>query len=167
MRREVEEYAAAGAGLLTPGVGLGSRTEAIVSGFETEDAAEVAGGDGLAEGLEIGVEAAVVVDGEDAAKFFGEVEKFDGFRDAGGERLVDDDVAPGFEAALGEGEMGLVRSGDGDELEGIDGEEFVKGADNADVWVELRGGIAGALENCDEAEARNCADYRCVETTTA
>ena len=69
MRREIEENAAAGAGLFAPGVGLGRGTEAIVSGFEADDAAEVACGDGLAEGLEIGVEAAVVVDGENAVLF--------------------------------------------------------------------------------------------------
>ena len=36
MGREIEEYAAAGAGFFAPGVGLGSGTEAIVGGFETE-----------------------------------------------------------------------------------------------------------------------------------
>ena len=132
------------------------------------DAAEIAGGDGLAEGLEIGVEAAVVIDGEDTIEFLGKVEKFDWLR-----RLVvvkglsTTTWLAGFEAALGEGKMGLIGSGNGDELDGIDGEEFVEGADDADVGVKLRGGIAGALKNCGEAQARNCADDRCVETTTA
>ena len=94
--REIEENAAAGTRLLTPGAGLGSGTEAIVSRFETNDAAESACGDGLAEGLEIGVEAAVVVDGEDAVLLLGQLEEFDSFGDGGGEWLIDYDVAAGF-----------------------------------------------------------------------
>lgn len=121
MRRKVEEDAAAGAGLLAPGAGLGSGTKTIVGGFETDETAEVAGGDGLAEGLEIGVEAAAVVNGEDATEFSGKGEEFDSFGEGSGEGFVDHDMAAGFEATLGEREMRFVGSGNSDEADGIDG----------------------------------------------
>ena len=69
---------------------------------------------GLAERLEISVEAAVVVDGENAVLLFSEVEEFDGFGDGGGEGLIDDYVFAGFEGALRERVVRLVGSGDGD-----------------------------------------------------
>ena len=94
--REIEENAAAGTGLLAPGAGLGSGTEAIVSGFETDNAAENVCGDRLAKSLEIGVEAAIVVNGEDAVLLLGELEEFGSFGNGRGEWLIDYDVAAGF-----------------------------------------------------------------------
>ena len=73
----------------------------------------------------------------------------------------------GFEGALRERVVRLVGSGDGDEAEGIDGEKFVEGADDAGIGIELRGGVAGALKNCGEAQAGNGVDHRCVETAAA
>ncbi len=167
MGREIEEDAAAGTRLLSPGAGLGSGTETIVSRFETNDAPESACRDGLAEGLEIGVEAAVVVDGKYAVLLLGQLEEFDSFGDGGREWLINYDVVAGFEAALGEWVMRLVGSGNGDELDGIDGEKFVEGADDARVGVELRGRIAGSLQDGGEAQAFYGANDGSMEAATA
>src|SRR5271170_1155220 len=73
MGREIEEDAAAGARYFPPSVGFRSGTEAIVGGFEAKDAAEVARGDGFAEGLKVGVEASVVVDRKHEIFLLGEL----------------------------------------------------------------------------------------------
>ena len=90
--------------------------------------------------------------------------EFESFGDGGGERLVDDHVTAGFEAAFCEGKMGLIGRSDYDELERIDGEQFVEGTDDAYVWVLLSCGIAGALKNGGEAQAFDSADYGGMET---
>jgi hypothetical protein len=167
MGSEVKEHAAAGAGPFAPSVGFGNGAIAIVGGFEAEDAAQISSGDSLAKGLEIGVEAAVVVDGEDEVFPLGQVQEFDGFGEGGGEGFVDDYMFAAFETALGEGEMGLVGSGDDHELDGIEGEKFVEGADDASVWVESRGGIARTLKDCSETEARDGMDDGRVEAAAA
>ncbi len=167
MGRQIEEYAAAGASFFAPGVQLGIGTEPIVGGFETNEATEIARSDGLAEGLEIGVEAAAVIDGDDQTKFIGEVEEFLGFGDSSCKRLVDHDVFACFEAAFGKGKMSLIGSGNGDEADGIDGKQFVETANDADVGIKLRRLIPGALNNCGEAQARHCANNRSVEVTAA
>ena len=167
MRGEIEQNAAAGTGLFAPSVGFGGGTKTIVGGFETNDAAEVTVSNSLAESLEIGVEAAIVVDREDAVLSLGEIEEFDSFGDGGGEGLVDDDVFAGFETALGEREVGLVGSGNGDELDGIDGEEFVERRNNARAGKEVGSRIAGALKNGDEVETFDRADHWGVKTAAA
>ena len=163
--REIEEDAAAGTGFFAPGAELGSGTEAIVSRFETNDVAENSSRNGLAEGLEIGVKTAIVIDGEDTVLLLGELEEFDGFGYGGGEWLINYDVTVGFEAALGEWVMRLVGSGNGDKLDGVDGKEFVEGADDARVGIELRGGVACALKNGGQTQAFYGTNYRGVETT--
>jgi len=122
---EIEKDAAAGSRHFAPGAGFGSGAIAVVGRFEPEDAAEFTGSHGFAKGLEIGVKAAVVIDGEDATKFFREAEEFDCFRDRSGKGFIDDHVAAGLETAFGEREMGLVGSGNGDQTDGVDGEKFV------------------------------------------
>ena len=135
---EVEENTAAGSRFFTPGPRFGERAETIVGVFETNDAAEFTGGGELAESLEIGVEATIVVDGEDAIAPFSEVKEFESFVDGGGERFVDDDVTSSIEAMFGERKVGLIRRGDDNEAERVDGEQFVDGVSDAHVGVGLR-----------------------------
>jgi len=164
---EIEKDAAARARHFAPGADFGSGAIAVVGRFEPEDAAERAVNNSFAKGLEIGVKAAVVVDGEDATEFFREAEEFDCLQDGSGEWFIDDHVPAGFETALGEREMGLVGSGNGDEADAVDSEKFVQGANNAGVWMKLRGGIAGALKDGSEAKPRHRANDRRVERTAA
>lgn len=167
VRREVEKNAAARTGLFAPGTGLGSRAEAIIGGFEANDAAECASSDGLAEGLEVGVKAAIVIDREDKIFLVGEIQDGEGFSHGGGERLVDDDMAAGFEESQSEGEMGLVGSGNRNEADGIDGKEFVEGTHDAHVRVELRRRTAGALENSGKAKTGDGVNHGSMEAAAA
>ena len=64
VRGKVEEDAAARAGLFAPSAKFWRGTIAIVGGFETSDAAEFARVDDPSQTLEVGVEAAVVINRE-------------------------------------------------------------------------------------------------------
>jgi hypothetical protein len=127
----------------------------------------LASGDGFAKSLKIGVEAAVVVNGKDEVFLFSEFQELDGFGDGGGEGFVDDHVFAGFKATLGQGKMRLVGRGDHYKLDGVESEEFIEGADDARVWIELRGGIAGTLENGGESKAWDSVDDRSVKAACA
>ena len=119
---EVEEHTATGCGFFTPRTRFRERAETVVSVFETNDAAEFGGRSNPAESLEIGVEAPIVVDREDAIALLGEAKDFESFGDGGGEGFIHDDVTAGFEARLGERKVRWVRRGDDHETEGVDGE---------------------------------------------
>jgi len=125
MWRQIEKNAAGRARLFAPGTGFRKGAEAIVGGFEADDATERTGRDVLAKGLEVGVKATIVIDGEDELLLFCEIKEGDGFRDGSGKGLVDDDVTARFEAPLRQRKVGLVWSGNGHEADGINGEEFI------------------------------------------
>jgi hypothetical protein len=96
---------------------------------------------------------------------FCETDQFQSFRDRGGERLIDDHVTAGFETLFREREMRLVRRGDYDQLDRVDGEQLFDAADDSRVWTGLGGGIAGTLQNRRQAEAVYGPDYRRVEAS--
>jgi hypothetical protein len=167
MRRKIEKDSATGSGIFSPGVGFRNRAKTIVGGFEANDAAKIAGGCGFSQSLEIGVKATIMIDGEDKVPLPGEIQKFNRFGDCGGEWLVDDDVTPCFEAVFGEGEVRLIGSRDSDKADGIDGQQFIECSNDAGVRIELRGGVAGTLENGGKAQTFHRADNRGVKAAAA
>ncbi len=163
VRRDVEKNSGAGNLLLAPGVGFEIGAEAIVVRFEPNDASERACGGELEDALEVAVVAAALVNGEQAAASFCELDEIEGLRHGGGERLVDEDVAACGEALMRERIMRLIGSGNNDELDLADREEFVQRSNDARVWIRLSCLGAGALQDGREAQAGNRADYRRVE----
>jgi len=166
VRTDVEKDAGAGSLALAPGVGFESGTEAIVVRFEADDAAERASGGELEDALEVAIVPAALIDGEEAAAFAGELDEIESFGHGGGEGLVNEYVAAGGEALVRERIVRVVGSGDDDEADIREGEEFFEGANDACVGVGLGGFGAGALQNGGEAQAGNGADYRSVEGST-
>jgi hypothetical protein len=167
VRSNVEQNAGAWNLLLAPGVGFEVGAETIVVGLEPDDAAEGVGGDELAKSGEVAVVAAILVDGEEAVGFIGEIDERGGFVVGSGEGLVDDDVAAGGEASAGEGGVSFVGRGDHDQANVGDGEEFVEGAHDASLRVGGGGFVAGALKDGGEMETGDGADDRGVKGATS
>src|SRR5271154_2166041 len=111
MGPEVEENSAAGAGPFTPSVHFQHGAVTIVMRFKAHEPAERVLLQEFAERLKIGVKAAVVVGGQQAAVLAGDAKEFDSLVGVGDERLVEHNVAARLQAQLGEGEMCLVGGG--------------------------------------------------------
>src|SRR6516225_5268708 len=123
MRGEVKENTASGAGFLAPGTRLRGRAEAIVSRFEAYDSPQLAVGGCFLQRLKIGVEAAVVIDGQDAAQSIREAQQFDPFGHRRGESLVDYDVATRRQALPRKWKVRLIRRGNADQANRLDGQQ--------------------------------------------
>src|SRR6516165_5264964 len=109
MRSEVKKHAASGAGFLTPCPGLRGRAEAIVGRFEAQDSPQFAIGRYFLQSLEIRVEAAVVIHGQDAAPGLREAKQFEAFRDRRRKWLVDHNVAVCQQASTCKRKVRLIR----------------------------------------------------------
>ena len=159
MRSEVKENTASRAGFLTPCTWLRGRTEAIVGGFEAYDSPQLLVGGCLLERLKIRVEAAVVVDGQEAAQFLREAQQFDGFRDRGRERLVDYDVATRSQALPRNRKVRLIRGGNYHQANRSDGQQFVDARDRLDIGKHSCRRITGALYDGRKPQSGHGADH--------
>jgi hypothetical protein len=166
VRRNVEENPGARAGALAPGAGFEVGAVAVVVAFEADDAAEFAAGGELFDELEVAIVAAILVDGNEAALLFGELDEGDGFFESGGEGLVYEDIAAGGEALLGEGKVRIVGSGDDNQTDFADGEQLFERANDADAGKFFGGFVAGALKDGRQAEARDGTNDRGVESAS-
>jgi hypothetical protein len=167
---EVEEQAVGLAGGFLPGTLPCYRAEAVEVGADVDDAAEGIGGDQLAEGLEVAVEAAVVEGGEDFALLRGEGDELAGLGAGAGHGLVDDDVFPGAEGAGGQIEVGLVGGGDDDEVDRSVVKGGVERTEDFGGGVDPRGGgsvplgrVWGSEGYGSELQARNRGDEGAME----
>lgn len=163
VRGDIKQNACAGSGAFAPGTGFEMGPEAVVVGLEKHDAAERSFGDELANGREIAVVAAILINGEQAMRIFCELDERFGFIQSGGERFIDNDVAAGRQARTSERVMRLVGRGDDDEPDFLNREQFFKASDDADIGIGFGSFVATALEDGGEAQSRNGANDRSVK----
>ena len=159
MRSEVKKHAASGAGFLTPCPGLRGRAEAVVGRFEAQDAPQLAIGSHFLQCLEIGVEAAVVIDGQDAAPRLREPKQFEAFRDRRDKWLVDHNVAVCQQASTGKRKVRWIRRCNYSQANGLDGQQFFDASDRPDIRKHLSRRITGALDNGRKPQSRHCANH--------
>ena len=140
MRAEIEPDAAAGAILFFP-ARLDDGTVAIVARFHVDDFAELAGIENAAQREEVGIPAAALKYGEDAALFARQGSERAGFGGSHGERLVDHHVLACFERTAREIEMRRIGGGDHDQVDRGGGDGLIEGREDGhageilqDLW---------------------------------
>src|SRR5579863_9954279 len=159
VRCNVKKDSGAGAGALTPRARTELRTKAIIVRFKTNDASKNATHNELHDSLKIAVVPAVLVDGKHTALLICIFDKRDGFFKRGRERLVHKHIAPGGETLASEWIVRIVRRGDDNEADFLNGQKFVERAHDAHIRI-LRGGfVAAALQNRRQPQSGDGANY--------
>src|SRR5439155_950357 len=148
---QVEPESGAGVRLFPPRARPELGTEAVEAGFADRRPAEHAVRQEFSQCYEVSHVAAVLV-GRYHTSFRGpELHELFGLRNGCRKRLIDDDVASGQEALLGDRMMRRVRGGDDDQVDGP-GEQLIDAADEFDVCI-ARVCRAAALDDGGEVEA--------------
>lgn len=148
---EVVDGAIAGCGFEFPAVSGWVGAVAVEMRFELRDVAQRTGGDDLLERHEVGVPAAILVDGEFLAGFLLDLHEFFGFSGGGDEGLFDDDVLACFQGGFAHVEVCFGDAGDDDEVDIFIGEGFVDAAVGFGAWVVLLGVVGGFGRALDDA----------------
>src|ERR1700687_811756 len=113
----------------------------------------------LLQSLKIAVIAAILVNGQQAAAFPGELHQVETFFQRGGQGLVDHYIATRCEALPGDGMVRVVWCGDHNQSNVRHRQQLFDAAHDPRVRIELRCFVTGALQNCSESQARNSANH--------
>ena len=147
MRSQVEEHSAAGFGSFTPGPGTKLRTIAVKVRLIEHQPAQRAGPGQLSYGLKISVPAGIVKDGKQASALSCCPHQLLGLTQAGGERLINHDIASCKKAPPGKIEMRAVRRSDDYKPDFIDRQQLFQRRYHLRLGIE-RGRVSPvALQN--------------------
>src|SRR2546425_3574171 len=161
VRADIEPHSGSRQRFLAPGVRLPLGTESVEMRFEQHDVAERTFRHHLLDGREIASVAAILVHGDDALLFLGDLDQILCVGEGRRERFVDDDVTAGEQTLLGDRMMGRVRRRDHDEID-LACQQLVNASDEFHIRIALVGGTM-PLHNRGKEQAVHRANNRRVE----
>ncbi len=170
VRAEIEQHAGTVVGEFLPCILARHGTVAVPAAFEGDEAAKHAGGEHLLDGEEVAVPAAIMEREEMQLAYGGQFDQLLRLRCGRGQGLIDHDIFSGEQALLGDLKVRCVGRADYDEADAAIGEQLFYRAQHAHAcgWRILGCcGVAAALHDGCELEARCGADEGCVEDASA